>query len=141
MNRGATLIELALALTVAGLLLGMALPRLEVVRDSLAVDRAAGQIVGAHRRARMAAILQSRAMELAISPTGLAIRASGAVADQWQAEGPASDGVTLAGGLRRITFSPVGVSMGLSNGSYPLSRGTATRTVVISRLGRVRIVR
>lgn len=141
MNRGATLIELALALTVAGLLLGVALPRLEAFRDNLAVDRAAGQIVGAHRRARMAAIVQSRPMDLAISPTGLAIRPAGAVADLWQAEGPASDGVTLAGGLRHITFSPVGLSIGLSNGSYQLSRGTATCTVVISRLGRVRIVR
>jgi Tfp pilus assembly protein FimT len=141
MRRGATLLELALVLTVTGLLFGVALPRLEALRDNLAVDRAAARIVAAHRRARMSAVLQSRAMELAISEAGLAIRPAGAAADLWQGEGPGADGVTLSGGVRRITFSPVGVSIGLSNGSYPLSRGTATLTVVISRLGRVRIVR
>jgi Tfp pilus assembly protein FimT len=137
MRRGATLLELTLVLTVTALLLSVALPRFEAVRDSLAVNRAARRIVAAHSRARMSAVLQSRAMDLAISQAGLAIRPAGAAADLWQGEGPGADGVTLTGSVRRITFSPVGVSTGLSNGSYPLSRGA----VVISRLGRVRIVR
>ena len=47
--------------------------------------------------------------------------------------------VALTGPTRALTFSPVGVTMGLSNASYHLSRGAATRSVIVSRLGRVRV--
>jgi hypothetical protein len=39
-----------------------------------------------------------------------------------------------------MMFSPVGVTFGLSNASFRLSRGGIVSTVVVSRLGRVRTV-
>jgi len=140
MQRGTTLLELALVLVIMGLLAGIALPRLGTIADSLAVDRAAHEIITAHRRARIAAVLRSQVVELTVGATDLAIRPRGATADLWHAPGPAASQVVLAGPQRRIIFSPVGLSMGLSNASFLLSRGTITRTVVVSRLGRVRIV-
>jgi hypothetical protein len=104
------------------------------------VNRAALDIIGAHRRARISAILQSRVIELTIDAHDLAIRPRGATIDLWHAAGPAATQVTLAGPQRTLTFSPVGVSFGLSNASFQLSRGAVTRTVVVSRLGRVRVV-
>jgi Tfp pilus assembly protein FimT len=139
MKRGASLLELVLALVVFGLVLGIALPPLERATDTLAVNAAAGQIVAAHRRARITAIIQSRIIELTIDSNDLAIRPRGAPADLWHAAGPASSRVTMAGAPRVLTFSPVGLSLGVSNASFRLSRGTATRTVVVSRLGRVRL--
>lgn len=139
MRRGATLLELALTLVIMGLMLAIALPRLRGFADGLAVGRAALDIIAAHRRARISAILQSRVIELTIDANDLAIRPRGDTADLWHAAGPAANRVTLAGPQRTITFSPVGVSFGLSNASYRLSRGAATRTVVVSRLGRVRL--
>ena len=139
MQRGATLLELALVLVVLGLLLAIALPRLEGVTDALAVNGAAQDIVAAHRRARMTAILQSRVVELTVDTNDLAIRARGATADFWHAAGPAASRVALAGAPKKILFSPVGLSLGVSNASFRLSRGAATRTVVVSRLGRVRV--
>jgi prepilin-type N-terminal cleavage/methylation domain-containing protein len=140
MRRGATLIELLLVLVILGILTAIAEPRLRGFNDRLAVDRAAVAIVSAHRRARIIAILQSRIVELTISAAELSIRPRGATADIWRAPGPAAEGVTLTGPSHVIAFSPIGMSIGLSNASFPLSRGTASRTVVVSRLGRVRIV-
>jgi prepilin-type N-terminal cleavage/methylation domain-containing protein len=139
MRRGFTLLESALVLAVIGLTFGIALPRLNALRNSLAVSRAAEEIVAAHRRARVLAVLRSRPVVLSVSQDTLTIRPAGAPADIWGGSGPAAAGVSLSGPLRRITFSPVGLAMGLSNATFPLGRGSATRTVIVSRLGRIRV--
>jgi prepilin-type N-terminal cleavage/methylation domain-containing protein len=139
MRRGFTLIEIVLVLVVMGLAFGIALPRLNALQNSLAVSRAAEEIVAAHRRARVIAVLRSRPVVLSVSADTLTIRLEGASTDVWGGSGPAADGVLLSGPTRRITFSPVGLAMGISNASFPLSRGSATRTVIVSRLGRIRV--
>ena len=140
MRRGATLIELLLVLIIIGILTAIVEPRLRGFTDRLAVDRAALEIASAHRRARISAILQSRVVELTISAAELSMRPRGAAADTWSTPGPAAKGSHSTGPSHVIAFSPVGISIGLSNASFPLSRGDASRTVVVSRLGRVRIV-
>jgi prepilin-type N-terminal cleavage/methylation domain-containing protein len=97
MRRGATLLELVLVLVIIGTLTAIAEPRVRGLADSLAVHRAALEIVSAHRRARISAILQSRVLELTISAAALSIRPRGTAADTWQAAGPAAERVALAG--------------------------------------------
>ena len=140
MRRGATLIELLLVLTVMGLLFAIVLPRFATLADGLAVEEAAQHLIGAHRRARITAILESRAVVLTIAPDSLVIRLGSAGPESWRASGPVADGVALAGGAKQIVFSPVGITTGLSNASFQLTRGGARRTVVVSRLGRARIL-
>ena len=140
MRRGATLLELALCLVVLGLLLAISLPRLQEAADRLAVHQAALDLVSAHRRARIGAILQSRVLELTIDSMALVIRQRGSTREVWRAPGPAATHVSLPGPPRTMSFSPVGITLGLSNASFSLSRGAATRTVIVSRLGRVRTV-
>ena len=101
---------------------------------------AAQHLVGAQRRARMTAILESREIVLTIAPDSLVIRVGHGGLESWRASGPAAEGVALAGGVKRIVYSPVGITTGLSNASFPLTRGNARRTVVVSRLGRARIL-
>jgi prepilin-type N-terminal cleavage/methylation domain-containing protein len=140
MRRGITLLELLLVLTVIGLLLGIVRPRFATLADGLAVEQMAQQLVGAHRRARMTAILKSRQIVLTIAPESLVIRLGSGGPESWRAPGPAHEGVALAGGAKQIVFSPVGITTGLSNASFQLTRGNAARTVVVSRLGRTRIL-
>jgi prepilin-type N-terminal cleavage/methylation domain-containing protein len=137
MRRGYTLIETLLSLAVLGLLLGIALPRFATVKDQLAVNDEAGRIAAAHRRARTTAILMSRPVVLTIAADSLVVEADSV--DRWSSPGPAAAGVALAGGARKITFSPIGISTGLSNATLLLTRGSATRTVIVSRLGRLRV--
>ena len=139
MRRGFTLVETMLALAVAGVLLGIALPRFTALKQGLEVERAAHEIASAHRRARIAAIAQGRPVILSVSAAALCLTYMGAVASHWCAPGPSAAGVSLAGAPRELTFSPVGITTGLSNATFRLSRGSAVREVVVSRLGRVRI--
>jgi hypothetical protein len=57
----------------------------------------------------------------------------------WLAAGPSFAGVTLSSPPHSSVFGPDGVGMGLSNTRHVLTRGGATRQVVVSRLGRVRV--
>ena len=140
MRRGVSLLELVLVLVIIGIMLAIALPRVSAYADRLAVDRAALDIVSAHRRARITAILRSQVVELRVGAAELSIRSRGDTAYLWRADGPAASHVALAGPIRTLTFSPVGITTGLSNASFRLTRGAITRTVVVSRLGRVRLV-
>jgi len=143
MTRGATLLELLVALSIVGLVLGIAAPRFSEPLDTLAVEHAAGEIAGAHARARVAAVVESRLTVLHISADSLVLEAMepGGPVRRWGMPGPGQFAVTMAGAARTLTFSPTGITMGASNASWTLTKGSATRRVVISRLGRVRIER
>jgi prepilin-type N-terminal cleavage/methylation domain-containing protein len=138
--RGAfTLPELMLVLAVAGILMGIAIPPLSQAADRVEVQAAASQLVNAHQRARIMAIAKGQVLTLSIDSAALIITSPVAAAPLWSERGPAGMGVTLIGSARRFTFSPEGYTLGLSNASLHLARGSATRTVVFSRVGRVRI--
>ena len=139
MRRGVTLLELVLVLVIVGLVAGIAVPRIQRVTDSLAVHHAALEIVSAHRRARMSAILQNRLLELTIRRRHPGHPRGGRYGRALARSGPGAESVTLTGPTRALVFSPVGLTVGVSNATYRLSRGTATRTVIVSRLGRLRI--
>jgi prepilin-type N-terminal cleavage/methylation domain-containing protein len=139
MRRGFTLLELALVLAVTSILFCIALPRVQRMADQLAVHNASLELISAHRRARMSAVLQARSLELTVSADTLAIRVPGTSRYLWHAPGPSAQGVRLEGPPRTMIFSPVGLMVGVSNASLRLTRGAAALTVVISRLGRLRV--
>jgi type IV fimbrial biogenesis protein FimT len=141
MRRAFTLPELVLVLAVAGLLLGIAVPQLARTLDRIEVEAAAAHLVAAHQRARIMAIARNQVLVLSVDPTTLSIFPRGGGAPLWSEAGPAAGGVALAGAARQFTFSPEGLTLGLSNATLQLARGASSRTIVISRLGRVRIVR
>lgn len=141
MKHGFTLVEAALTLAVLGLLLGIALPRFGALKQGVSVESAAQNIAAAHRRARISAIVHGRPAILSVAAGSLRITLAGAGQPHWSSPGPSAHGVTLAGPPRDLTFSPLGITTGLSNATFHLSLGAATRTVVVSRLGRVRISR
>jgi prepilin-type N-terminal cleavage/methylation domain-containing protein len=139
MRQGFSLLELVLVLAVVGLLLGIALPQLSGALDRIEVDSVAHQISGAHQRARLLALARGTVVVLSVSPQQLVIRLSGEAATVWSQPGPSASGVALQGADRQFTFSPVGMTLGLSNATIHLTRGSAARSVIVSRLGRIRI--
>jgi prepilin-type N-terminal cleavage/methylation domain-containing protein len=140
MRQGFSLVELLLVLAVAGLLFGIALPRLSGVMDQIEVASAANHLVAAHQRARIMAVTGGQVLVLTIDTASLVIRPRGQASILWSEEGPAATRVVLEGPARQFTFSPVGLTLGLFNATLRLTRGSASRTIVVSRLGRVRII-
>jgi type II secretory pathway pseudopilin PulG len=127
-----------LVLAVAAILLGIGVTNLVRAVDQLSVEAAATQLVAAHQRARMMAVVRGQVLTLLVDSVSISIAPRSGAAPLWSASGPAASGVTLAGPPRRFTFSPEGLTLGLSNASLHLQRGSTTRTLVISRLGRIR---
>lgn len=141
MRNAFSLAEMLLVIALTGILVGLALPKLSLMLDSIEVQGSAARLAAAHQRARMMAITRSRVLVLSVRPDTLAITARGGVIPLWSEAGPTAAGVALEAASRQFTFSPEGLTLGLSNATLRLSRGSATRTVVVSRLGRVRITR
>lgn len=138
--RGMTLVEAALTLAILAIVAGMSLPHAVMLRDRLAVAVHVQRLADAYQQARLAALLGQSTSILHVTPWEFQVwrrRGPDSVLT-WRAAGPAPDGVTLTGPARAV-FAPGGVTMGLANGTFLLSRGGVSRSVVVSRLGRMRV--
>ena len=128
------------ALAVLGIVGGIAVPKAVSLRDRILVERHARAVTTAYQRARLAALLGSSRVVLLTSPDEFAVWVlRGADSSLvWRAAGPLGDGVSFTGPAR-TQFTPAGVTMGLANGRFGLVRGSISRTVVASRVGRLRV--
>lgn len=142
MRNGMTLIELLIGLVILGLLSTAAAPAFGGLRDRYTVQAVAAEIAGAHNRARIRAVLEGQVTELTVRADSLILQlmSPGSPTTIWSAPGPLAAGVTLLSPSRTMAFAPSGVTTGFANATFVLTRGTARRQVVVSRLGRVRIM-
>jgi len=141
MSRGYALVELLLVLAVLALLTALGWPRLAAVVDRQAAARAADRVALAHRRARMLALAHGRSVTLVLRADSLVVRWRDTTGSAWQAAGPAADGATLEPSADSLDYAPNGFAIGVANGSYRVRRGSEAAEVLVSRLGRVRIIR
>ena len=142
MQRGMTLIELAIVLVIMGLLASAAGPSVAGMRDRYLVTSVAGTVANAHNRARIHAVLTGATTELEVRADSLIVRSiiASDTTIVWAAPGPLSQGIAMGGGPRVLQFAPTGVTMGFANATFVLTRGSGHRQVVVSRLGRVRVL-
>lgn len=141
--RGVTLPELVLAIAIAGLCAGIGVPKIAALRDRLAVEREAAALLVAYQRARLVASTTGQPVRLLVTAERLSAYAlrAGDSSLAWQAPGPAAAGVQLVAIPSPPLFVPGGVTIGVSNGRYVLAKGGVSRTLIASRLGRLRISR
>ncbi len=138
--RGASLLETAMALAVAGVLLALVGPRLRPALDGIAADAAAREITTALAVTRHAAIHRGRRARLRIAPDSLRLEAWDGVAwvpfATWP--GPAARHVDVEVSNAVITYGPNGIGWGTANSTVRLRRGSQIETITTSRIGRVR---
>ena len=141
MRNGFSLPELLIALAIVGIVTAIGLPRTRGLLDSLAAENGARQIMAAHIRARMIATSSGRVALLDLHPDTLVIRTvlGTDTTLAWQTAGPRTAGIVLTGPAHPLVYSPLGVTMGASNGTWHLAYRSAARDVIVSRLGRMRI--
>lgn len=133
------MIDQLLAMVVIGLLLAIAAPRVVHIADEAAVRAEAARIVGALDAARGAAVRLDRNASLELMPARWVVWVQQDTDSMiaWHSAGNANAGVTLSGAGAPIVFGRAGIAVGASNRTLILSRGSASRRVVISRLGRI----
>ena len=138
--RGTSLVETMAALVVVGIVGGIAVPKSVSLRDRMLVERHARAVITAYQRARLASLLGSSRSVLHTTADEFAVWVlRGADSSlSWRAAGPGVDGVAFTGPAR-TAFAPAGITMGLANGRFEFVRGGISRTVVASRLGRLRV--
>lgn len=138
MQRGTTLPEIIVVMTIAGILGSIAVARTAVFRDRISVRSAATETVSTFSLARRWAL--SRASRTAITiDTAAASLVVRSFTDTISTRRlGSSHGVTLAATRDSMAYAPNGLGYGASNLTLILRRGTAAETIVVSRLGRVR---
>lgn len=135
---GATLLELAIALALFGVLASLVIPRASVALDRAKVTAARRETVTMFAVARHLAIRSGRRATVAIQqPQGRLLVHIGADTAHRRDLGRRY-GVTLEATQDSMAYHPTGIGYGAANLSIRIRRGQAADTVVVSRLGRVR---
>jgi prepilin-type N-terminal cleavage/methylation domain-containing protein len=138
MRNGMVLPELLIALIVTGLVALIAAPRVAAFADAAAVRSEALRVVTALDAARGAAVRLDAVASLTFDATGyralVVVGADTVVA--WRSAGPPGS-VTVSGGGSPLLFGPAGLALGVSNRTITVAKGSASRRVVVSRLGRI----
>ena len=143
MRNGMSIMEVLVVVVVVALLLLITLPRLERPLASVTVESEVQRLARAHVRARMIAVTRSRVAVLHLRPDSVTIGLveHGDTVGWWSEPGPATRHVTLTGPSHSVLVTPTALGLGVSNGTWTVTYRGVTRSLVLSRLGRLRIVR
>jgi len=130
-------------LVVIGIVTAVIVPGAGRSADRVAVEQQATRIVVAYRQAWMVARSQQRLAILRVAPDSIAIRMVRTSGDPDTVlvsiqPGPSAAGVLLQSPPHTAVFGPDGIGLGAANATHLLAKGSVTRRIVVSRLGRVR---
>jgi prepilin-type N-terminal cleavage/methylation domain-containing protein len=142
MTRGTTLIELLITLSVLGITAGIVVWPLVRFDNRVRVEAETGKLLAAYQRAQSEARALNSRVELVVTADSISIRVNraGSSTRLWSVAGPRSVGVDLAPAHHLAAFGPNGLGVGPTNVTHVLQRGASRRQLVVSRLGRVRVV-
>jgi prepilin-type N-terminal cleavage/methylation domain-containing protein len=139
MRRGFSLLELVIAIGVAGTILALAVPRWTRVRDHLAVRQAKSEVAMFYQVARHSAIFRATRVRLEFTSDTLRAVYEAAADSTFLAQaGPSRHGVSLDASRAVIRINPTGLGYGAANTTIVLRRGAIAESLTTSRLGRLR---
>lgn len=135
MHRGMTLIEITVVLALIAAVAAIGVGGLRQLRDSASVRGAVMELRSAFSSARGIALARGNA-SVHLDSVSITVRSRGVPALERQLG--ATYGVYLWSSRDSMTYMASGLGFGAANLRVIVRRGSATDTVVVSRLGRVR---
>lgn len=137
MRKGLTVIELLIVMTLAAILMAIAIPPGQMMLDRISVHSAAGDLAMTLASARELAIAGHSSVAVDFSsPAGVRVRRGSEVF--YSRNIASAHGVQLSQTRDSLTYGPLGLGRGAANLSIVVRRRAAAETVFVSRLGRVR---
>lgn len=133
-----TLVELLLVLTIAGVVLAIAVPRAVKTLDRITVTSAAGDLHATLNFARSLALAGGSAVAVDVDSVTGTIRVRRGTEIVLSRKVGHAHGVALRATRDSMTYDPRGLGRGAANLSIIVRRGTAVESVFVSRMGRVR---
>ncbi len=139
MRTGMVLIELVLAVVITAMMAAFAIPHVAAWNDAHAARVESLQLAAALDAARGAAVRLGTNAALTLTDTSYRVTAVVGTDTvlSWRATGPARRGVRVSGVGAPIDFGPAGLAVGAANRTLTITSGSVSRTLVLSRLGRV----
>ena len=135
---GFTIPELLIVITIAGIVMGIAIPKAKASLDRVSVRAAANDVRATLAYARMLAMAGGLPVAVDVDS------ATGTLRVRRGAERILERGIGFAHGVQlgrtrdSLTYDPRGFGHGAANLSVLVRRGISAETVFVSRLGRVR---
>lgn len=135
-RRGWTLLELVVVLSLVGMLLALAVPPTQRLRDRWLARRARDDVAMLFTAARWRAQISGRAVTITLVDA----QRVAAEQDGWRLVRAidAAYGAALRANRPSLVYRADGLAAGAANLTAILTRGTASETLRVSRLGRVR---
>jgi prepilin-type N-terminal cleavage/methylation domain-containing protein len=136
---GTTVVELLVVMAILGVLAAIAVPRAVTAMDRMCVRGATQDVVLTLAAARAAASRRGAYVSFVADTRAGRVRAVAGGETLVERDLIHARGVKLEASRESVTFAPGGLGWGAANTTVIVSRGTRSDTVVMSRLGRVRI--
>lgn len=139
MRRGTTIIELVLSLSIIAILSAISVPRVARLMDGIHVRGTTTEIHSLFNAARHHAIMRAERITVEIDTArgSVTLVAGG---DTIRSRGFAdTHRVTLSANRSSFTYSPIGIGYGAGNMTMVVRRNGRADSVIVSRLGRVRV--
>lgn len=135
-----TLLETAVLLATMSILTLAVVQGAAATADRAAINQVQGQVLQAYREAQATARALGGRAELLLAADSIVVRGFGPDSLIGRRRpGPRASNVGLSPASYAIVYGPDGLAMGAGNVTIVLNRGTTSRQIVVSRLGRVRL--
>ena len=137
-RRGYTILELFIVLTIAGVVLAIAVPRTSETLDRLSVHAAAADVAATLGSARTLAMAVRATVAVEVDTVRGALRVRRGAEMLFTRDVGLAHNVRLRATRDSLAFGSRGLGHGAANLSILVYRRSAVETVFVSRLGRVR---